>query len=61
MLSMYKFYVKPVLNQGKDYAMHRLQCLNAGASCKLKAGIAVASWKLLRCKLLTKIAAGNSS
>jgi len=37
MLNVYKFYVKPILNQGKGHAMNCLWRFNAGASCKLKA------------------------
>ena len=46
MLNVYKFYVKPVLSQSKGHAMNCLQRLNAGASWKLEAEIAIASWKL---------------
>lgn len=43
MLSIYKFYVKPILNPSKGYVMNYLQYLSADASCKLEAGIVVAS------------------
>lgn len=55
MLSIHKFYAKAILNPGKGYVTNYLQCLSVDASCKLEAGIAVAS-----CKLLTKMAAGNN-
>lgn len=57
MLSIHKFYVKPILNPGKGYVTNYLQCLNTDASCKLEAGITV---QAASCKLLTKMAAGNN-